>query len=136
MNFLLISKPGHGKTTSACTCIHPTLLIDIDGKAAEMQNIKGKVERGDIVIKTFRTKLVEDKLKDRALHPDKAPSKQPEGYVEIVDYLNDIIDGGEEFKQFNTIVLDSLTRLIEHMKRLLIYHRGKGKFGKKNIEVT
>lgn len=131
MNFLLVGKPGCGKTTAACTGQHPTLLVDIDGKAAEMKNIQPLVEKGDVVIKTFRQKLVEDRLSYRALNPDKPPKKQPEGYVTIVDYLNDIVDEAPEFDQFNTIVLDSLTRLTEHLKRLLLYHRGKGKFGKK-----
>lgn len=131
MNFLLVGPPGCGKTTAACTGRHPTLLVDIDGKAAEMQNIRPLVEKGDVVIKTFRQKLVTDRLSYRALHPDKPPKEQPEGYVTIVDYLNDIIDEAPEFDQFKTIVNDSLTRLIEHLKRLLVYHRGKGKFGKK-----
>ncbi|MCD6262337.1 MAG: AAA family ATPase [Deltaproteobacteria bacterium] len=130
MNFLLIGKPGSGKTTAACTGRHPTLLLDVDGKAGEMQNLRPLVEEGLLTIHTFNAKLVEDRLKDRALDPKKPLRKMPQGYLEVVEYLNRIIDDEEEFQKYNTVVLDSVTRLAEHMKRLLIYHRGQGKFGK------
>lgn len=131
MNFLLISPPGWGKTTSACTGRHPTLLVDVDGKAHEMANLKPLIDKGDVTVKTFKDKIVEDRLKERALHPDVAPKKQPTGYLSIVDYLNDIIDGEPEFDKYNTIVLDSLSRVSDHHISLLVYHRGQGKFGKK-----
>ena len=130
MNFLLISPPGWGKTTSACTGRHPTLLIDVDGKADEMANIQPLIKKGDIVVQTFPDRLVEDAMGYRALHPDRPPQKQPTGYLAIVDFLNLIIEGDPEFDKYNTIVLDSLSRLSEHLKKLLVYHRGKGKFGK------
>jgi hypothetical protein len=130
MNYLLVGPPGSGKTTAACTNKPPIYLIDIDGKASEMENLKPLIDKGDLVIYTMKSRLIKDSLSYRALHPDKAIQKQPEGYVEIVDLLSRITDEDEEFSRFNTFILDSLTRLCEHLKRLLIYHRGQGVFGK------
>ena len=129
--YLLVGDAGSGKTTAACTCEHPTLIIDVDAKADKMENIRHLVDSGDVTIHPVRIPLVTDSFRDRALHPDGKIKKQPEGYLYVVDLLNKILEGDEEFAKYNTIVLDSLTRLVEHMKRLLIYLRGQGKFGKK-----
>jgi len=129
--YLLIGDAGSGKTTAACTCEHPTLIIDVDCKADRMENIRHLVESGDVDIHPIRIPLTSDSFRERALNPDKGIHTQPEGYLYVVDYLNRILAEEEEFGKYRTIVLDSLTRLTEHMKRLLIYLRGRGKFGKK-----
>jgi len=136
MNFLLVGPPGHGKTTSACTGRHPTLIVDVDGKAREMMNIRPLVDKGDVVIKDFEDRLVEDKMSYRALHPDEPPKKQPTGFISVVDFLNEVLENSTDeelgdLSRFNTVVLDSITRLSEHLKSLLVYLRGQGKFGKK-----
>jgi hypothetical protein len=136
MNFLLISPPGAGKTTSACTARPPVLLVDVDGKAHEMMNIAPLVKKGDVIIKAFEDRLVEDKMAYRALHPDVPPKVQPTGFVSVVDFLNEVLEDGTDdilgdLSKFNTVVLDSLTRLSEHLKSLLVYLRGQGRFGKK-----
>lgn len=130
MNFLLIGRPGSGKTTAACTAPPPIGLIDLDAKADQMANIHPMVLDGRIEIIKVRAKLVDDTLQYRALYPEKGPKEQPKGYVEAVTILNDIIDENEKYQKYNTIVLDSLTRLTEHLKRLLIHHRTNNKFGK------
>ena len=133
MNTLLIARPGGGKTTAACSGRKPVYLIDVDKKAREMQNLQPMIKSGDIIVHDIKSKLVAGRLSDRALNPEKPIKEQPEGYIEIIDLLNDIIEGEHEpSKDAKTIVLDSLTRTVEHLKRLLIYHRGKGKFGKKD----
>ena len=133
MNILLIGRPGSGKTTAACSGQQPTYLIDVDKKAKEMLNLKPKVDSGEIIIHNIESRVIEGRLSERALNPEKPIKNQPQGYVEVIDLLNDIIDGTHEpSKVAKTIVLDSLTRTVEHLKRLLIYHRGKGKFGKKD----
>lgn len=134
MNTLLIGPPGSGKTTAAVTaCIAnpPGVLIDVDLKAMDMVNIRPFIEEGIVDIIAIPDRLVGDRLSERALHPDKPPKMQPTGYVTTVDILNDIVDGEEKYAKYNTFILDSLTRLTEHLTRLLIYHRGQGKFGKK-----
>jgi len=127
---LLIGVPGSGKTTAACTAPPPVGLIDVDGKADQMHNIQHLIKKGDVVIVPVKSKMVEDTFEYRALNPDKGPKEQPKGYIEIVNMLNSAIDNDGIFKDFKTTCLDSLSRTVEHMKRLLIYHRAKGKFGK------
>jgi hypothetical protein len=130
MNTLIVGPPGSGKSTAACTGNPPCGLVDVDGKALEMVNLRPLIDKGDVVIIPIKSKMMEDRLADRALNPDKGIKTQPKGYLEVVDILNDIIDGEAQYDPFNTIILDSITRTIEHMKRLLIHLRGKGKFGK------
>jgi len=142
MNLALISKPGGGKTTVACQMPARKLLIDVDGKAKQMINLQEQIKSGELVIYTMKNALITDRLSDRALNPEKGLKKEPKGYVEILDVLNDIMDGkdsiidgsGEEIplQGYQTYILDTLSRLTNHMKRLLIYHRTNGKFGKFN----
>jgi len=129
MNYLLVGKAGSGKTTAACTGKPPIFLIDVDGKADQMENIQPLVKKGDVIIHQVKSKLIEDDLVYRALNPNKPIKIQPKGYVEVLGVLNDVIEKNIA-ENCNTVVLDSLTRVCEHMKRLLIYHRGTGVFGK------
>ena len=122
MNYLLIGPPGAGKTTALCTGKPPILLLDVDGKAHEMENLKPLVKAGDLVIRPMKSRLVNDSLSFRALNPNKPMKIQPEGYVEVIELLSRITDEDPEFTPFYTYGLDSLTRLSEHLKRLLIYH--------------
>jgi hypothetical protein len=128
---LLIGDPGSGKTTAGCTDKHPLFLIDVDCKADRMENIKPLIESGAVVVHPVRIPLMTDSFRDRVLNPDKGVIKQPEGYLYVVDLLNRILANDPEFDMYASIMLDSLTRLLEHLKRLLIHLRGKGKFGKK-----
>ena len=96
-------------------------------------NIQPLIKSGDVIIHDIKSKLIEDGLVWRALHPDLPMKKQPTGYIEVVEALNQVLEN-EIAQDCNTIVLDSLSRLVEHLKRLLIYHRGQGKFGKKKEE--
>ena len=129
MNTLLIGPPGSGKTTAACTAEPPILLLDIDGKANQMISLQPLIKSGDLVIREMENKLISDRLRYRAKHPDKGPQEEPQGYYEIVDILNDIIEGFEEYMHYKTIILDSFTRTVEHLKRLLNFHKASGKFG-------
>lgn len=135
MNTLLIGKPGSGKTTALCTGIPPIFLIDVDGKAKQMINLQDMIKKGDLVVYEMKNRLIEDRLSYRAAHPDKGPQTEPQGYYEIIDILNDIVEDEGDYSQFNTIGLDSLTRAVEHMKRLLNYHRSQNKFGKVKADV-
>jgi len=138
-NTLIVGKPGSGKTTSLLTAPNlPVALFDVDNKASSMNNLESAIKKGDIVVIPFKEKLVEESLVDRALNPDKKINKQPMGYIKILEILNGFIDEDtdafKENKRFGTLAVDSLSRVVEHMKRLLIYLRGQGKFGIKKVD--
>jgi len=134
MNTLLIGKPGSGKTTAACTGRPPLYLLDVDGKAKDMVHLQPMIKSGDLIVQELENKMLVDRLSYRAAHPDKGPKSEPQGYYEIIDILNDIVEDVGDYKYYKTIILDSLTRTVEHMKRLLNFHRMGGKFGKIKTE--
>jgi hypothetical protein len=87
-----------------------------------------------------RIPLISASLHDRSLNPDKGIKDQPEGYIHIVDLIEEIeLDKEKKYAGFDTIILDSATKMCEHLKRLLIWARTQGKFGKtkgKDLEVA
>jgi hypothetical protein len=128
--FLLIGKPGSGKTTLSCTLEHPTVIIDVDNKAHRMANIKHLVDVGNVIIHPVAFPLVGESLTSRLGSLDKAPQKEPRGYIETIKVLESIANG-ETYSECKTVVLDSLSRLDEHLNRLILYYRGKGRIGDK-----
>lgn len=111
--------PGCGKTVLACLYSpKPVLLLDVEDKASRLEILQPLIERKELLIETFPFPLVRDGLLKRALKPDEPPKLEPRGYIAIIDRLNQIIEG-KDVPEHQTQVLDSLTRVIEHLKRLI-----------------
>jgi hypothetical protein len=114
-NFILYGKYGCGKTTCACSAPKPIALIDADNKANNQVNIKPLVESGDVDIFPLNYPLIGGGDLDYILKPDTA-NEIPEGYKAFVNLVNRIIK--VETKEYATIVIDSGSRVIQHLIQL------------------
>jgi len=146
MSFIfLYGRPGSGKTTLACSMTklgHKVKLIDVDSKAEDMQNLLPLIKNGQLKIVPIKSTLTTATLRDRATKVIKTPkqfsaappARQPQGYTEFAD----IIDGlavlkgqGKKDPDGCSVLIapDSLTTLLEHLKRLVMFMSHEGKFG-------
>lgn len=127
---LLIAPPGAGKTTAAATAPGPVLFIDTDNKLHKMENMQGLIKEGKIIQWAIKDRLSSMKLSKLAVASagkagTKIAQERPDGYVNIANMLDLILDGkgvieheGKKVK-IGTLVLDSYTKMQEHMKRLI-----------------
>jgi len=134
MSFILTyGKPGTSKTTLAATFTklgHKVLFLDVDQKIKSMVNLQGLIESGDIKVIPIEAKLTESTLKQRILTPQLAIAKRPLGYLEFCDRISEIeasIKAGEP-QEYQVLVVDSLTSLLEHLFRLIMSMSKKVKF--------
>lgn len=127
---LLIGPPGSGKSTAASTAPGPVLFLDMDQKVAKMNNIKSKVESGQVLTWTPEERLFTGSLAStiqQGTNPQaKYTQQRAMGYIK----LGQIIDELEvskciyKEKQLGTVVLDTFTSTEEHQKRLLMSANG------------
>lgn len=128
-SIFIYGRPGSGKTTLAASMTklgYKVLFIDVDCKVEEMHNLKQPLEQGLIEIWPVEQKLMESSLKTKMLQPAIALLKQPKGYLQFCDYISKL----EEIKEcpWQVLVVDSLTSLVEHEKRLIGHLAKKDKF--------
>jgi hypothetical protein len=124
--FLLYGKPGSGKTTMSSTMTKLGLTVhylDVDNKIPQMSNLSALLSSGKITYTPIQSKLLKGTLKMKLKSPEVVLSKQPDGYYEIVNFIDSLEEARDkgEAPPADVLVLDSLTSAIEHLKRLLMY---------------
>lgn len=129
-SIILYGSPGTGKTTLAASMTklgYNVHFFDMDKKVNSMVNLKPLIDSGKITVWEPQAKLLESTLKERVMAgPAKPPSKQPKGYLEVVEAINEAEVKPLPNASKTVIVLDSLTRVLDHFKRFLLHLRQKG----------
>lgn len=126
----LSGSPGTGKTYMSTLTLpdscYPAMLVDVDHKADKMVVLQDHIKKGKIILRSITEPLVLGTFKERVesltLKKESLVGKlkgKPKGYIQACDYLNEGMVLAEQGK-VKTIILDSLTRLMEHQQRLII----------------
>lgn len=122
-SFVFYGPPGSGKSTlaaSACTLGYRVHFIDADRKLKSMANLKEWIDEGKVTYDEISVRLSEISLEDRIRAGKKYfPKRPPQGYFKVAEILDDLIDNPPEDASRTILVLDSATRVNEHLKRLL-----------------
>lgn len=122
---LLVGAPGSGKTTMACTAPGKKLLIDMDAKASMMVNLRPMVESGELKVWECQAPLIQESLKSRLLRSvgehAAPPAQEPRGFLEFASFCQDL-DNKPEADEAAVWIVDSLTRVGEHLVRFISFH--------------
>ena len=128
-SIFIYGRPGSGKTTFAASMTklgYKVQFIDVDRKIKNMVNLSMEVEKELIQVTEIDDPIDTQSLKQRAQSGLKSyPMSLPRGYLSICETIDQL--GKEDPPTEPTVlVLDSLTRVNEHMKSMLKHHcKGK-----------
>lgn len=146
--YLLVGKPGSGKTTLACSMIkvgYKVHIIDVDKKSRTMDNLKDYRESGMLDIHEIKSSLQELSLADmiNAIQGQPlvktqegmkqigqyTPKVMPSGFLEVCEMVDNLKDHPPEDHENIVPVLDSITRVDEHLKRLMKFFAKRPRLG-------
>lgn len=140
----LLGKPGSGKTETALTMLEVpgvdrAICLDVDKKMVRMDSARKYLDAGRLRILNVNSPLISGSLKDRAgkgqqiksarggdgFYTIAPPNTEPKGYLEIMGIMD---EAEKEIADFNAQVwiTDSITRVYEHMHRLISFMTKKG----------
>lgn len=125
----LIGAPGCWKTSMALTAPKPIHILDVDGKFDQLVDTS-YYDLADVTYQQFTSSLTgmskisiaqAPSMKDISVGYD--PTIRPRTYEEVIAAINglyDILDRDGKLP-FKTLVLDTISRLAEHMKTFIMY---------------
>ena len=130
-SYLFYGPPGTGKTTTAASTRHKRkLFIDVDQKLASMENLK---DRSGIAVWTpnetlsasgrieiIRQERHDSKGRNVVVGTENYIPKNPRGYLRTVAFINELLNRAP--LEYDLVVLDSFTILVEHLTRLIMSH--------------
>lgn len=131
--YLFYGPPGSGKTTTAASMPHPRkLFIDIDHKLDSMENLTdaqrtcislwtpsemlSNADRIDVI----RQERVDSQTRKKIIGTEAYVPKNPRGYLDTINYINDLL--ARDPFNFDLVVLDSFTVLVDHLVKLILSH--------------
>lgn len=132
---MLLSEVGMGKTHVSCLTLpedmYPVALIDIDNKASSMPILMPLRRAGLLDIYDVNLPLVSEGVEKRA-QKVVAPTELPEGFIRVANLIN-YLSGESKLaretpnrKIYKTIVIDTISRLAEHIERVTLYAQSSG----------
>ena len=130
-SIFIYGRPGSGKTTLAASISklgYRPLFLDFDKKVRTMKNLQPLIEAKQITYQEPTSTLSQESMKSRVQQGLKYwPRIQPKGYLELVDILTDLRENPPEDAHLIVPVIDSLSRVNEHLKRLIKHFQQKPK---------
>lgn len=145
-SILFTGAPGTGKTTAAAMLFprKRKLFIDVDDKSVNTIRAIGDVELRNTILNNTEVwrpehKLLSGESKIGITRQERFDAKKnviagtqgyippnPQGYLEIVDYINSL----ESLRPFpyHVVILDPLTAISEHLTYMILNHHKVGVF--------
>ena len=121
-SIVFYGRPGTGKSTLAASFTklgYHVHFIDVDRKVKSMRNLQPLLENGSVSYEEIDAPLVEGKLRGRVIQLPKAPVIMPKGYVRIAELMDRHAENPLPNAHKTVLVLDSMTAVNGHLKRLI-----------------
>lgn len=135
-SYLFYGPPGTGKTWLATK--HPgkkKIYLDVDERLHELP--LSSEERAsiihwkpDVILGDSQIQIIQVDPTRRDVYKGEKIAHKPEGFVRVVDIINELLKlhyeakkGGPPFP-YDCVILDPLTRLIDHLVYLVMYKHG------------
>ena len=130
-SIFIYGRPGSGKTTLAASLTklgYRVHFLDFDRKIRTMRNLQEQIKEGRVTFQEPESSLSQESMKSRVLQGLKYwPKIQPKGYLELVDMITELQNDPPEDHERVVPVIDSLSRVNEHLKRLIKHFQQKPK---------
>ena len=128
---LLQGEPGSGKSKMAATTPRgPVHYVDVDRKILSAGWAVPMLATNEISVWELAEAIDDTNIKSRigGLVKREKPAIMPKGWLKFADYIQQELWASPEGKAAQTIVIDSLTLLNEHLKTHIMYLADKSKF--------